>query len=75
MQNLYKNINRNDLVQSILALGNEISFLVEDHIGSSKSSLIHDISAALPTAVSADPRMPGISELQASCSGVATRNA
>ena len=49
MQNLYKNINRNDLVQSILALGNEISFLVEGHIGSSKSSLIHDISAALPT--------------------------
>lgn len=49
MNNLYRNINRKDLVQSILTLGNEISFLVEGHIGSSKSSLLNDLAAALPT--------------------------
>lgn len=47
--NLYRNINRADLVQAILTLGNEISFLVEGHIGSSKSSLINDLADALPT--------------------------
>lgn len=46
--NMYDTINRKDLVQTILTLGNEITFLVEGHIGSSKSSLIHDLSAALP---------------------------
>jgi hypothetical protein len=46
--NMYQTINRADLVQSILALGNEITFLVEGHIGSSKSSLIYDLAKALP---------------------------
>ena len=46
--NMYHDITRKDLVQTILALGNEITFLVEGHIGSSKSSLIHDLSNALP---------------------------
>ena len=46
--NLYRTIQRDDLVQSILALGNEISFLVEGHIGSSKSSLLNDLAEALP---------------------------
>jgi len=46
--NMYREITRADLVQSIRALGNEITFLVEGHIGSSKSSLIHDLAAALP---------------------------
>jgi len=49
MQDLYRNIKRADLVKSLITLGNEISFLVEGHIGSSKSSLINDLSAALPT--------------------------
>ena len=49
MNDLYRNISRADLVKSILALGNEISFLVEGHIGPSKSSLINDLSQALPT--------------------------
>ena len=44
-----KEINRADLVKSLIALGHEITFLVEGHIGSSKSSLIHDLSKALPT--------------------------
>ena len=43
------NIKRADLVQSILALGSEITFIVEGHIGSSKSALAHDIAQALPT--------------------------
>jgi len=46
--NLYQNINRDDLVQSILTLGSEITFLVEGHIGSSKSALIHDLAQLLP---------------------------
>lgn len=46
--NMYQTITRKDLVQSILALGNEITFLVEGHIGSSKSALIHDLAKALP---------------------------
>jgi hypothetical protein len=47
--NLYKTIQRKDLVRSLVALGNEVSFLVEGHIGSSKSSLLHDLSELLPT--------------------------
>ena len=49
MQDLYRNIKRADLVNAIATLGNEISFLVEGHIGSSKSSLIHDLTDMLPT--------------------------
>jgi len=44
-----RTINRADLVQSIIALGSEITFIVEGHIGSSKSSLAYDIADALPT--------------------------
>lgn len=44
-----RTIKRDDLVQSIVALGNEITFIVEGHIGSSKSSLAYDVAGALPT--------------------------
>lgn len=46
--NMYQTITRQDLVQSILTLGTDITFLVEGHIGSSKSALIHDLAEGLP---------------------------
>jgi len=46
--NMYSEINRADLVKAIAALGNEITFLVEGHIGSSKSALLNDLAQALP---------------------------
>ena len=45
---MYREMKRADVVQSIRTLGTEITFLVEGHIGSSKSALIHDLAQALP---------------------------
>lgn len=45
---MYREMKRADVVTSICTLGTEISFLVEGHIGSSKSSLINDVAKALP---------------------------
>lgn len=49
MNNLYRTIKRADLIDSIVALGHEITIIVEGHIGSSKSSLINDIAKRLPS--------------------------
>jgi len=42
MNNLYRNIDRKDLVTAITSLGADITFVVEGDIGSSKSALIGD---------------------------------
>jgi len=48
MNNLYRNIDRKDLVTAITSLGADITFVVEGDIGSSKSALIGDVARNLP---------------------------
>jgi len=45
---MYKELPRSDIAELICTLGNQVNFLVEGHIGSSKSALLEDISQALP---------------------------
>ena len=49
MQNLYKTINRTDVLNSLATIGHEVTLIVEGHIGSSKSSLINDLVKLLPS--------------------------
>jgi len=48
MDNLYKRLTRKQISEAVIALGHEVTFMVEGPIGSGKSALKDDIQAAFP---------------------------
>lgn len=48
MDNLYKRLTRQQIADSVIALGHEVTFMIEGPMGSGKSALKDDIQAAFP---------------------------
>jgi hypothetical protein len=48
MDNLYKRLSRKCIAESVIALGHEITFMIQGPMGSGKSALKDDLQAAFP---------------------------
>ena len=67
MSDLYKEISRTETTNLINAIGRDVTVLVEGHIGSGKSAILHDLAARLKDthkAVYLDMTMMDVGDLQ-----------
>ena len=47
MNDLYKEISRDDTANLIATVGHQVTVMVEGHVGSGKSALLHDLGERL----------------------------